>query len=51
MAYFHLGGKLNGPDWTSTGNPNLLGAPLILTTVFNNPEAVSFGGKRLLEQA
>jgi hypothetical protein len=51
MAYFHLGGKLNGLDWASTGNLNLLGALLILTTPFNNRDTVSFGGKRLLEQA
>jgi hypothetical protein len=31
--------------------PEPAGAPLILTTAFNNPKAVNFGGKRLLGQA
>jgi hypothetical protein len=34
-------------DWKSQP----AGAPLILITAFNNPKAVNFGGKRLLEQA
>jgi hypothetical protein len=49
MAYFHLVG--GGSRLDVNRKPKPAGAPLILTTVFNNPEAVSFGGNRLLEQA
>jgi hypothetical protein len=51
MAYFHLVGGPNGSRLDVNWKPEPAGAPLILTTVFNNPEAVSFGGNRLLEQA
>jgi hypothetical protein len=44
-------GELNGPRLDVDWKPEPAGALLILTTAFNNPEAVSFGGNRLLEQA
>jgi len=51
MAYFHRGRELNGPRLDVNWKSEPAGALLILTTAFNNPEAVSFGGNRLLEQA
>jgi hypothetical protein len=41
----------NGSRLDVNWKPEPAGAPLILTTAFNNPKAVNFGGKRLLEQA
>jgi hypothetical protein len=51
MAYFHLVEGPNGSRWDVNWKPEPAGAPLILTTAFNNPKAVNFGGKRLLAQA
>ena len=51
MAYFHLVGGPNGSRLDVNWKPEPAGAPLILTTAFNNPKAVNFGGKRLLARA
>lgn len=51
MAYFHSDGELNGlrPDVHSKPEP--AGAPLILTTAFNNRDAAGFAGRRVSGQA
>jgi hypothetical protein len=52
MAYFHPDGEPNPASLLDVNwKPEPAGAPLILTTGFDNPEAAGFGRKRVLEQA